>query len=338
MKFRRTKKLVFVNNKGGVGKTTLSYNVGVSLAKKGYKTALVDLDPQTNLSKMTLGEDFLETDLFGSYDGNISKVLRGITDGLSDVDLTVKLTPTPKIQNLYLLPGSLYLSLYEDNLISAFGEAARGVKRGYTLTSAVDRFLNHKGLEDEIDVFIIDTSPTLGLLNRIILLGSDYFVVPMMPDRFSVQGIENLGNVLKKWKDEWKVSAKALGGEIESQYLLSGEALFVGYIINSYNVYGKKPIKEHEAWIDKIPQKVKEHLSDKHSRNGLVEKSWSSPLSIIQDYGQLVPLSQKTGQAIFNLEYKDVKNFQQGTKENLEKSKIEFSSLVDNIIKVLSEY
>ena len=54
MKFTRTKKLVFVNNKGGVGKTTLAFNTAVSLAKMGYKTVLVDLDPQCNLTRIAL--------------------------------------------------------------------------------------------------------------------------------------------------------------------------------------------------------------------------------------------------------------------------------------------
>ena len=49
MKFTRTKKVVFCNNKGGVGKTTLAFNCAVEFAKKGYKTVLVDLDPQCNL-------------------------------------------------------------------------------------------------------------------------------------------------------------------------------------------------------------------------------------------------------------------------------------------------
>ena len=49
MKFPRSKKIIFVNNKGGVGKTTLAFNCGVAFAEKGYKTVLVDLDPQCNL-------------------------------------------------------------------------------------------------------------------------------------------------------------------------------------------------------------------------------------------------------------------------------------------------
>ena len=49
---------------------------------------------------------------------------------------------------------------------------------------------------------------------------------------------------------------------------------FTGYIINSYNVYAEQPIKDHRRWIEEIPKKVKQFLSEKHGRNGLVEKSW----------------------------------------------------------------
>lgn len=57
MKFPRTKKLLFANNNGGVGKTTLAFNCAASFANQGYKTVLVDLDPQCNLSRLALGDE-----------------------------------------------------------------------------------------------------------------------------------------------------------------------------------------------------------------------------------------------------------------------------------------
>lgn len=338
MKFVRSKKILFTNNKGGVGKTTLAYNTGVSFAKKGYKTVLVDLDPQCNLSRLSLGDNNYTDTLFSSTYKDISDVLKGIVQGGTDIDMSVSFINSQNTPNLSLLKGSVNLSQYENLLIGAYGQAASGQQLGYFQTSAIDRFLREKGLSEEVDIFIVDSSPSLGLLNQIIFLGSDYFVVPMMPDAFSVQGIENLGTMFEKWKQNWKITGKALSGNTESKFVLSGDGLFIGYIINSYNVYAKQPIKDHRRWIDEIPQKVKHYLSEKHGRNGLVEKSWKNPLATIQDYGRIPAKCQEIGVAIFDLDPSLIDEIQVGTKENIEKSKEEFAHLSDEILQILQDY
>jgi len=339
MKFPRTKKLLFANNKGGVGKTTLAFNCAMSFAKQGYKVALVDLDPQCNLSRLALGDDLYANTLFSSTYKDIYDVLRGVVEGGADVDMSVPFISVSKSDNnLFLLKGSVNLSLYENILVSAYGQAASGQQLGYFQTSAIDRFLREKGLKEEFDIFVIDTSPSLSLLNQVIFLGSDYFVVPMMPDAFSVQGIENLGTVFEKWKQNWKVTGKALSGDTENKYVLSGDGLFIGYVVNSYNVYGKKPIKDNRTWIDEIPHKVKKYLSEKHGRNGLVEKSWKNPLAIIQDYGRLPAKCQEIGVAIFDLDPSLVADIHMGTKDNIEKAKEEFSHLSKEVLEILGQY
>lgn len=338
MKFSRSKKIIFVNNKGGVGKTTLAFNCGVSFAEKGYKTVLIDLDPQCNLSRLALGEEYYSKNLFSSTEKTVFDVLKGVVEGGSDIDLNVQFLPIKSNNNLFLLKGDINLSMYEGLLVTAYGQAASGQQIGYFQTSAIDRFLREKGLSDQVDIFIIDTSPSLGLLNQIILLGADYFIVPVMPDAFSVQGIENLGTIYERWKINWKNSAKALAGNTETKFVLQGDPLFIGYIINSYNVYGEQPIADHRAWIEKIPNKVKEYLSQKHCRNGLVELSWKEPLEIIQDYGRIPAKCQELGVAIFNLNPALITDHHQGTKENIEKSKEEFGILSDNILNILKDY
>lgn len=339
MKFARTKKLLFANNKGGVGKTTLAFNCAMSFAKAGYKTVLVDLDPQCNISRLALGDDYYEKTIFSSTEKDISDVLRGVVEGGADVDMTVPFLPVAKSEgNLFLMKGSVNLSLYENLLVTAYGQAASGQQLGYFQTSAIDRFLRERGLRDEIDIFVIDTSPSLSLLNQVIFLGADYFAVPMMPDAFSVQGIENLGSMFEKWKQNWKITGKALSGDTENKFVLSGEGLFIGYIVNSYNVYGKQAIKDHRRWIEEIPQRVKMSLSEKHGRNGLVEKSWKSPLAEIQDYGRIPAKCQELGVAIFDLDPALVEDIHIGTKENIEKSKEEFGGLSEKILKILTEY
>lgn len=64
MSMVRPKKVVFTNNKGGVEKTTLAFHVGVELSRKGLKVALIDLDPQCNLTLQTLGHKFYDNTLF----------------------------------------------------------------------------------------------------------------------------------------------------------------------------------------------------------------------------------------------------------------------------------
>lgn len=339
MKFTRTKKLLFANNKGGVGKTTLAFNCAVSFAKQGYKTVLVDLDPQCNLSRLAMGDNQYEKTLFSTVEKDIYDVLKGVVEGGADIDLSVPLIPVPNSEgNLSLIKGSVNLSLYENILVTAYGQAAAGQQLGYFQTSAIDRFLRERGLKDEVDIFVIDTSPSLSLLNQIIFLGADYFVVPMMPDAFSVQGIENLGSIFEKWKQNWKVTGKALSGNTENKFVLSGDGLFIGYIVNSYNVYGKQPIKDHRRWIEEIPKKVKDYLSEKHGRNGLVERSWKNSLAEIQDYGRIPAKCQEVGVAIFDLDPNCIEEIYQGTRENIEKSKEEFGNLSEKILKILAEY
>jgi chromosome partitioning protein len=338
MKFTRSKKVLFTNNKGGVGKTTISYNVGVKFAEMGYKTVLVDLDPQCNLSLLALGEQYAGS-LFADTEKNIHTILRGVMEGGKDIDMSVR--PQRIVGqgngNLYLVRGSVQLSLFENLLSTAINQAAAGQQIGYFQTSAIDRYISQIGLDEEVDIFIIDTSPSLGLLNRIVFLGADFFVVPTMPDSFSLQGIENIGVVFEEWKRSWKNTARALAGSVESRLVLQGEGLFIGYIVNSYNQYNKQPIANHREWMLQFPKKVKEFLSLRHSKNGLVEKSWSTPLGELKDLGKIAPLCQQLGIATFNLDPKLVDGHD-GTKENIDIAKQEYAALTHEIEKVLASY
>ncbi len=333
MKFTRTKKLTFFSNKGGVGKTTLSYNLAVKFAKNGFKTVLIDLDPQANLSELALGNLF-EKNLFSDSQNSISDVIKDLVSATGDVNFNVDLLDT-NYENLQILPGSLKLSLFEEVLSANFTLAMSGQFSGYTITSAIKRFLEYKGLNEEIDLFMIDTSPSLGFLNKVILLDTDYFVTPLRPDNFSLMGIENIGKMLETWKDQWKFTAKALSREVPSNRVLSGEGLFIGYIVNSYNQYNKTPIKTHSKWIDRIKPSVKEYLSYKHCRNGLVESTYKDPLAIIKDYGQLPSQSQSSNKALFDFNKDD---FPQGTVENIDKSFEELDELYFNVLRNLENY
>ena len=94
---------------------------------QGYKTVLVDLDPQCNLSRLALGDNYYEKNLFSSTEKDIFDVLKGVIEGGSDIDLNVPFLPVSKSDgNLSLMKGSVNLSLYENLLVTAYGQAAAG--------------------------------------------------------------------------------------------------------------------------------------------------------------------------------------------------------------------
>lgn len=333
MKFIRTKSLVFLNNKWWVWKTTIAFNTAVKFAEKWYKTVLVDLDPQCNLSRLALWENF---DFWNNND--IYWVIKWVLEGWNDINLSIKFQEIR--DNLSILPWNLNLWVYEDLLASSFAEAWSWQSLGFFNTSAIYRFLNEKWLKEEIDIFIIDVSPSLGLLNRAIILWSDYFITPLNPDAFSLQWIENLWNTLEKWKTAWKNTSKVMAkaNNISANRILDWEWLFIWYIINSYNQYRKQEIKSHKEWIEKIPKSVKEYLSEKHCKNWLVEQSWKSSLMNIKDFWELPTDWQLTQKAIFELEpWKDFQNVK-WTKENWDLSQEQFEELVENIIPILEKY
>ena len=339
MKFTRSKVLTFFNNKGGVGKTTLSYNCSVYFANLGYKVCMIDLDPQCNLTRLAIGEENLENSIFANSSNTIFNVIEGIVAAKSDVDITIKPEKITKNERgLYILRGDQRLSNYDDLLSGYYAQAAGGNEAGYRQISAISRYIKQLGMDDLFDIFVIDTSPTLGSLNKIILLDTDYFVVPVNPDAFSLQGIENLGVKLEEWKKNWKNTGQALAGKMPSELVLKGEGLFMGYILNSYNVYAKKLIKNHNKWAQLIPDKVRVYLSERHSRNGLVVSSSVNALGNIQDYGLMPAKCQEESKALFELDPETIANNQVGTKENIEKSKVEFELLCNNILNILHKY
>jgi cellulose biosynthesis protein BcsQ len=338
-KFVRAKQLVFFNNKGGVGKTTLAYNTAIQFAKKGFRTVLVDLDPQCNLTRLALGYEYYENTLYSHIHKTIYDVLEGIIVGGSDVDYGTQFEPLGNVnENLFLLRGDTKLYKYENILPIAFNLAAGGNPSGFFQTSAIERFLRAKGMDDDVDIFVIDTSPSLNSLNQTIILGSDYFVVPLMPDAFSLQGIENMGEVFTEWKQKWKNTARAMSTGIETQYVLDGEGLFIGYIMNSFNVYAEHAIRDHQKWIEQVPEKVRDNLSQRHSKNGLVIDTCKEPLANLQDFGRLPGISQETGQAIFDIAESQVANYQQGSKDLIDKAGKEFDELSNKILDILDKY
>ncbi|MCX2525595.1 ParA family protein, partial [Larsenimonas rhizosphaerae] len=186
------------NHKGGVSKTTTTFNLGWMLARQGYKTLLVDADPQCNLTSLLMqydevedGQEFLDTttDL---YKG-IAPVIDGSLSRLEPAD------PVQTLQeNLYLLPGSIELSAAERQITVSLTTSG-AIPAIKSIPGSLNSFIRLTAEHGDFDYVLIDMSPSVGSLNQCLLMGSDYFVVPTAPDFFCVQAIQSLISILPDW-------------------------------------------------------------------------------------------------------------------------------------------
>ncbi|WP_410877429.1 ParA family protein [Nocardia sp. A7] len=163
------------NQKGGVGKTTSTINLGAALAEYGRRVLLVDLDPQGALSA-GLGVAHHDLDL------TVHDLLIG---GKAKVDDVLQ---TTKVDGMDLLPSNIDLSAAEIQLVN---EVGREQSLGRALNSVRDRY----------DYILIDCQPSLGLLTVNALACSDGVIIPMECEYFSLRGLALLNDTVEKVRD-----------------------------------------------------------------------------------------------------------------------------------------
>lgn len=208
------------NNKGGVGKSTLAFHIGYTLAEMGHRTLFIDLDPQCNLTICCMNEERLhriweEEDPFiddfedafvknpdiTNTPRSIHFLLKPAEDGLSDLKNTPPVLNLDK--NLDLIPGRLSVHKYENKIAERWNGAYQGDNLSIrTITNIRNICENYTELNG-YEYIIIDTSPSLGILNKVIISIVDGFIIPAQPDMFSLYGIRNIGNSLDIWQKDF---------------------------------------------------------------------------------------------------------------------------------------
>jgi chromosome partitioning protein len=126
--------LALFNNKGGVGKTTLAYHLSIMMSRLGQRVLAVDLDPQANLTSHFLSEPELESVWAENQDGaTVADAVKPILDGMGDFK---PIAPREVDENLWLIPGDLELSRFEDRLADAWGRGFTGDPAALRTTTA----------------------------------------------------------------------------------------------------------------------------------------------------------------------------------------------------------
>lgn len=176
--------IAFANQKGGVAKTTSTYNVGVSLAQKGKKVLMIDLDSQASLTLSAGLEPF-------DYENTIVNVLQ-------KESLPIKNCITPLQKKLDICTSRLELAQLEMDMI---GRSMREMILKHAL----------KSVKDEYEFILIDCPPQLSILTINALASCDYVIIPVKTDYLAYRGVELIVGSINEVKEYINPTLSILG-------------------------------------------------------------------------------------------------------------------------------
>jgi cellulose biosynthesis protein BcsQ len=338
------------NHKGGVSKTTTAFNLGWMLATKGKRVLLVDCDPQCNLTGMVLG--FKKMDDLEAISG--SDRARNIRDGLAPafesrptaID-SVECVEIPGNNNLYLLPGHIGLAEYEVTLGIA-QELSGSLVTLRNLPGSIRYLIQKTATTYGIDLVVVDMSPSLGAVNQNLFSTSEYFLVPMNPDYFSMMGIDSLASILPKWR-AWAQAAQSLpllaGADYPFPHVVPK---FMGSIIQRYRPRaGNVPAKAFQKWIDELERGLKETLLPALAKADMLLPaivyeaagfSPDKPLLQMSEFNSLIAKSQDYQVPVFALsdaQLEQVGIVLEKTKESMYDFEKLFKMAAERVIKIV---
>ncbi len=296
------KTIAFFNNKGAVGTTSLVYHLAWMFGELERRILAVDLDPQANLSGIFLEEERLEELWSEQGDNTIDEDIAPLFEGTGDI------AESPHIEKVTektgLVAGKLSLSKREDELSAQWPKCLDGDERAFRVTTAFARLIERAGEEWGADLALVDVGPNLGAINRAALIASDYVVVPLAPDLFSLQGLRNVGPTLKNWRDAWERRLKEKPGSLDVT-LPSGNMKPVGYVVMQPTVRLDGPVKAYARWIKQIPGEYRESVMEDAGGFPATGSKDPNRLAQLKDYRFLMQMAQEVDKPMFMLKPAD---------------------------------
>lgn len=295
------KTLIFFNNKGGVGKTTLIYHTGYMLAELGKRVVLFDLDPQMNLTSMLLSDQrLLELYDTSQNRSTIMRSIRPVIRGMGDFEPALLESIA---DNLYLIPGDLELSGFEDILSDSWTRCLNGDELSFRRVSVFHRVLLEATQRVQADYCLIDIGPNFGAINRATLIAANHVVIPMAADLFSLQGLKNVGPTLTTWRDEW---ADRRARNPDSALALPQAVMAPsGYVVMQHSIWDSRPVKAYERWANQIPAAYNQYVLRQAPTVQPELAEDPNCLAILKHYRSLMPMAMESRKPIFLLKPSD---------------------------------
>lgn len=231
--------ITFGNYKGGVGKTKNNILIAYELAKKGYKTLVVDLDPQANATTVLLRTKKLHSEEVFSFDKTLmSAIKEGDITGIE----------TEIMQNLFLLPSYIDFANYVSFLQLTYGLVEEDHPEYETIyqnqISHFNRLL--EPLKKEYDYIFIDVPPTKSSITDSAVLASNYVLIVLQTQELSLDGATEYLNDLRKIATRYNGNFEIVG---VLPVLMDGNATLDKFVLsNAESVFG-----EGNIFDNKIP-------------------------------------------------------------------------------------
>lgn len=280
------KTIVFFNNKGGVGKTSLLYHCAYALADAGKNVIVADLDPQANLTSFFLDDEGIDRVWSNpSVEGpTVYSALEPLLRGTGDID-AFRARKVEGESNLRLICGDMRLAEVEDELSAQWPNCLQqGLiqERAVRVTTAFHRMLTEVSRQHAVDYALLDVGPNFGAINRCALIAADYVLIPLGADLFSIRGLRNLGPKLSSWRTQWE-QRKAAAPDAIRAALPAGAMLPLGFTVNMFNVSGGQPAAAFKNWIDQAPDAFAETFQRRDAGDHLGSiKNFNSQMAVAQ--------------------------------------------------------
>lgn len=270
-------------------------------SRLGYPTLAVDLDPQANLTSAFFDEEFLET-LW-----NVELQTSGVTvlgcvspilEGTGDIREAAPLEVAP---GLWVIGGDLGLSRFEDKLSDSWPKGYNSDQAALRATSAFHRITKEAGRSVGATVALFDVGPNLGAINRAVLLATDFLLIPLAADLFSLQGLKNLGPTVREWREQWALVRKLVLKNTTID-LPGGTMTPAGYIVLQHAVRLDRPVKAYAKWLKRIPAVyVDSVLGENPGLEGEEITVDRHCLGTLRNFRSLMPMAQDVRKPMFDL-------------------------------------